>query len=142
MQRTIICFDYGVKRIGVAVGQELTRTASELETIKAVGNKPDWDSIARILTEWQPAALVLGLPLNDDGSETKVTKRVKKFSSGLQERYQLPIYYMDERLSSVEAENLIATSAGRKRAMRRDKGLVDKVAAKLILQSWLDQIVE
>ena len=142
MQRTIICFDYGVKRIGVAVGQELTRTASELETIKAVANKPDWDSITRILKEWQPAALVLGLPLNDDGSETKVTKRVKKFSSALQERYKLPIYYIDERLSSVEAENLIATSTNRKRAMRRDKGLVDKVAAKLILQSWLDQIVE
>ena len=140
MQRTLICFDYGVKRIGVAVGQELTRTANELETIKAIGNNPDWDSIARILKEWQPAALVLGLPLNDDGTETTLTKRVKKFSSALQEKYKLPVYYIDERLSSAEAESLIATSATKKRAMRRDKGMIDKVAAKLILQSWLDQI--
>ena len=133
--KTFICFDYGKKRIGVATGQSLTRTASELETIRAVGNKPDWQSISRIIQQWQPAAFVLGLPLNDDGSDHQVTKAVRKFSNQLKERYRLPVYFIDERLSSREAEQQIDN----KRAIMRDKGLVDKMAARILLQDWLDQ---
>lgn len=147
MQRTLICFDYGKKRIGVAVGQEMTRTSSPLETLSSVAGTPDWSSISRILTQWRPDALVLGLPLNKDGTESAVTKLVKQFSSQLQERYNLPVYYMDERLSSVEAENQIEDqqAMGRKlkRHSRRDsnkaKAEIDKLAAKIILQSWLEQ---
>ena len=79
--KTFICFDYGKKRIGVATGQSLTRTASELETIKAVENKPDWQSISRIIQKWQPGALVLGLPLNDDGTEHQMPKAVRHSST-------------------------------------------------------------
>jgi len=135
MIQTFICFDYGKKRTGVAVGQALTRTASELETIKAVDNKPDWQSISRIISQWQPDAFVLGLPLNDDGSDHTTTKAVRKFSNQLKSHYSLPVHFVDERLSSREARQQI----NNKRAIMRDKGLVDKIAAKIILQSWLDE---
>lgn len=135
MHRTLICFDYGKKRIGVAVGQELTRTANPLETINAAGGEPDWRAISRIVNEWQPDAFVIGLPVNDDGSEHKVTLLVKEFARQLDEKFSLPHYFIDERLSSSEAESMIEN----KQAIRRDKGLVDRIAAKLILQSWFSQ---
>jgi putative Holliday junction resolvase len=139
MQRTLICFDYGKKRIGVAVGQEMTHTASPLETLNTIAGEPDWSSISRIIEQWRPGAIIIGLPLNKDGSETDITKRVKQFSLQVQDRYNLPVYFTDERLSSVEAENLIENRASLSRKTRRDKGTVDKFAANIILQAWLDQ---
>ncbi|NOX42939.1 MAG: Holliday junction resolvase RuvX [Gammaproteobacteria bacterium] len=133
-QRTLICFDYGKKRIGVAVGQNLTYTASALETITSKNGKPDWDAIARIVKQWQPQAFVLGLPLNDDGTDHQITKAVRQFSNQLQDRHPFPVYHIDERLSSVEAEKLVK----KKRKLSRNKGEIDKLAARIILQSWLD----
>ncbi len=133
-QRTLICFDYGKKRIGVAVGQEWTHTASALQTITSIAGKPDWLTIARIVGQWQPHAFVLGLPLNDDGTDHPVTKAVRKFSNQLEDRHPIPVYHIDERLSSAEARKLMEN----KRHLKRNKGDIDKLAAKLILQSWLD----
>lgn len=129
---TYLGFDFGLKRIGVAVGQALTRSATALETLRAVKDKPDFDAIARLIARWQPVGLVVGLPLNMDGSETDITPRVRRFANQLRERYRLPVHMMDERLSTHEAERLLAQSGSKQ---RNDS---DKLAAQLILQSWLE----
>ena len=126
-------FDYGTKRIGVAVGQEITRTATGVVTLHAVNNKPDWSGIAHLLEEWQPVALVVGLPLNMDDSENPRTGLVRRFCNQLRERFKLPVHTMDERLSTIEAQRLLAQSGS-----KRDRDS-DKLAAQLILQSWLEQ---
>jgi len=131
--RVLLGFDFGTKRIGVAVGQELTGTARALETLTSPDGGPNWAGISRLIEQWQPDALVLGLPLNLDGSDHEITHLVRRFGNRLRGRYNLPVYTIDERLSSIEAEALLAEQG------RFDKGDVDKVAAQLILQSWLEQ---
>jgi putative Holliday junction resolvase len=130
--KTFLGFDFGLKRIGVAVGQDLTRSATGLVTLTAVKDKPDWNAIAALIGEWHPQALVVGLPLNMDGTENELTKRARRFSNQLRERFRLPVHLMDERLSTIEAERLIA-QAGSKHD--RDS---DKLAAQLILRSWIE----
>jgi putative holliday junction resolvase len=131
--KVLLGFDFGSKRIGVAVGQELTRTATALETLKSRDGGPDWDSITRLIKEWQPDALVLGLPLNADGSEHETTRLARRFGNRLTGRYNLPVFTIDERLSSVEAERILSEKG------RFDKEEVDKLAAQIILESWLAQ---
>jgi len=130
--RILLGFDFGTKRIGVAVGQELTRSARALETLKSRDGGPDWAGISRLIEQWQPAALVLGLPLNLDGSDHEITRLARRFGNRLRGRYNLPVYTIDERLSSAEAEALLAQQGC------FDKEAVDKVAAQVILQSWLE----
>jgi putative Holliday junction resolvase len=134
--RTLLCFDFGKKRIGVAVGQELTGSATALETINAANGQPDWGAINRIVQQWQPEAFVLGMPVNMDGTEHNLAKSVRQFRDELQARYNLPVYMMDERLSSVEAERILCADA--KASKRFNKKEVDKLAAKLILRSWFE----
>lgn len=131
--RTLLGFDFGSKRIGVAVGQELTGTARALITLTNRNGAPDWEAISGLIAQWQPAALVIGLPLNLDGSDHEITRLARRFGNRLMGRYNLPVYTVDERLSSVEAEALLAEQG------RYDKSDIDKVAAQLILQSWLEQ---
>ncbi len=131
--RTLLGFDFGTKRIGVAVGQELTCSARALITLNSRDGAPDWEAISRLIAEWQPAALVVGLPLNLDGSDHEITRLARRFGNRLRGRYNLPVYTMDERLSSAEAEALLAAQG------RYEKEDVDKVAAQIILQSWLEQ---
>jgi len=131
--RVLLGFDFGTKRIGVAVGQELTATARALETLNSPDGGPDWPGISRLIEQWQPDALVLGLPLNLDGSDHEITRLARRFGNRLRGRYNLPVYTVDERLSSAEAEALLAERG------RFEKEDVDKVAAQLILQSWLEQ---
>ena len=144
-QRTFLGFDFGTKRIGIAIAQEVTGTANPLVTIKAVKNKPDWDSISKIIAEWQPDLLVVGLPLHMDGTEQEMTQAARRFSNQLNGRYQLPIALMDERLTSNEAENIIKEQSGHGRSslfrdsMFPDKAQIDMISAQLILQSWLSQ---
>jgi putative Holliday junction resolvase len=133
--RTFLGFDYGTSRIGVAVGQELTGTATALTTIRASDGKPDWDAITRLVEQWQPDAFVIGLPLNVDGTFHELSYRVQRFGNQLHGRYNLPAYFMDERLSSLEAERLLAQRSPKK-AKKED---IDKLAAKVILESWLAQ---
>jgi putative Holliday junction resolvase len=126
--RTLICFDYGKKRIGVAVGQTLTASASPLKTIPANSGIPDWDAISRILDEWQPDALVVGKPLNMDDSGQAMTRASNTFAKELSERYSLPVYRADERLSSYEAKFRL-----------KDTYNLDPVAAQVILETWLSE---
>ena len=131
--RVLLGFDFGTKRIGVAVGQELTATATAQETLQSRDGGPDWDGITRLIKEWQPDALVVGLPFNLDGSEHETTHLARRFGNRLAGRYNLPVFTIDERLSSVEAERILSEKG------RFNKEEVDKLAAQIILESWLAQ---
>ncbi|NQY27734.1 MAG: Holliday junction resolvase RuvX [Piscirickettsiaceae bacterium] len=134
--RTILGFDYGLKNIGVAVGQELTLTASPLTVIKARNGIPNWDDIQKLLDEWQPQLLIVGLPLNMDGTEQKMTKAARKFGNRLNGRFQIAVEWQDERLSTYDALDLLGIHS-KLDAKHRDD--VDRISAQLILQSWLNQ---
>ena len=134
--RTLLGFDYGLKRIGVAVGQELTGTASALTTVAARDGKPDWEAISRLIDEWQPDAVVVGLPLNMDGSDHELSRRARRFGNQLHGRYNLPAHFIDERLSSLEAEALLrGGSQAHRKALYKES--IDKLAAQVILETWL-----
>jgi len=128
--RTLLGFDYGLQRIGVAVGQELTGTASALTTVRANDGKPDWQAISKLFEQWQPDEVVIGLPLNMDGSESELSRRAQRFGNQLHGRYNLPAHLVDERLTSLQAEEEL-------RGRAHKKADIDKVAAKIILESWL-----
>lgn len=131
--QTLLGFDYGTHKIGVAVGQTLTGTASPLTTLSAVKNKPDWAAIEKLIREWQPDALVVGLPMEMTDNEADNAPRAKKFARQLEGRFHLPVHMADERLTSREAWDQLG------RAAHKDVTRVDAVAAKLILETWLNQ---
>lgn len=135
-QRTLLGFDFGTKRIGIAIAQEITGTANPLTTITAVKHKPDWDGISKIIKEWQPDLLIVGLPLHMDGTEQAMTQAARRFSNQLNGRYQIPVALMDERLSSNEAESILNEQSG-SRPLFQDKAQIDMISAQLILQSWM-----
>ena len=135
-QGTIISFDFGFRRIGVAVGQTLTGSANAL-TVVLVANQPDWQAITRLLNEWKPAACVVGLPLAGDGGETDMSKRARKFGRQLEGRYSVPVWFEDERLTSFNAEERFVDARARGEMRRKDASLKDAIAAQIILESWL-----
>ena len=138
-QRTLLGFDFGTKRIGIAIGQEVTGTVNPLTTVTAIKHKPDWDSITKIIKEWQPDLLVVGLPLHMDGTEQKMTQAARRFSNQLHGRYHIPIALMDERLSSHEAESILNEQSSSRDSLFPDKAQIDMISAQLILESWMSQ---
>jgi putative Holliday junction resolvase len=132
-------FDFGEQRIGVASGQTYSGTAQPLTTLHAINQRPDWDGIAALIAEWQPDALIVGLPVHINGTQIPLTARVQRFMRQLEGRFNLPVHAQDERLSSREAGNLIRDGRASGRRGKTRKGDVDKIAASLILQRWLDQ---
>lgn len=124
-------FDFGTKRIGIAFGQTLTASARPLTALRSRNNTPDWDGIAKLIDEWQPQRLIVGLPLNMDGSESDLSKRTRAFSRELERRFQLPIELEDERLSSIQA----LSEADARKSKAFDK---DSAAASIILEQWLN----
>lgn len=126
---TLLGFDHGGRRIGAAVGQSLTGTASPLTVIPVRDNRPDWNVIQRLVDEWQPDALVVGLPLNMDGTEQASTDAARRFGRQLHGRFGLPVHWVDERLSTHEARTRLA-EAGDHDAED------DPVAAQIILETW------
>ena len=137
--QNLLALDFGLKRIGVATGSCVTGTASPLETITAVAGKPDWARIDHLINEWTPDLIVLGLPYNTDGSDSDMTEVVKRFATALKSLYPLPIEFVDERYTSVEAETLLREQ--RRRGIRNKKLKkedVDAVAAQLIAESWMN----
>ncbi|MCU7914468.1 MAG: Holliday junction resolvase RuvX [Candidatus Thiodiazotropha sp. (ex Gloverina cf. vestifex)] len=129
---TLLGFDYGTRKIGVAVGQTLTGTATPLETLLPVNHKPNWARITALIEEWQPEALVVGLPLDVDDSQTDATEPARRFSRQLAGRFQLKVHLADERFTSFEARDRLGHKAKRIETY-------DAVAAKLILETWLDE---
>lgn len=134
--RTLLGFDFGMKNIGVAVGQELTRTANPLTALKAKDGIPDWEQIKKLLDEWQPSLLIVGLPLNMDGSEQEMTAAARRFGNRLNGRFTIPVEWQDERLSTYEALEQLGI---RSKMDSRKRSDVDQLSAQLILQSWLNQ---
>ena len=132
----ILAFDYGLKSIGVAVGQRLTGTASTLKALKAVDGTPDWNQIEALLKEWQPELVVVGLPLNMDGTEQPFTARVHKFINRLHGRFGVKVQAHDERLTTVESRAELFSQGGFKKL---SKDAIDCFSAKLILESWFEQ---
>jgi len=133
---TLLAFDFGHRRIGVAIGQTLTGTASAL-TVVPVASKPDWQVIGGIISEWKPAALVVGLPLGDDGGETDMSKDARRFGRQLEGRYGIPIFFEDERLTSFGAEQRFVDARARGGMRRKEAALKDAMAAQIILENWL-----
>ena len=123
----VMGFDFGLARIGVAVGQRITRTASPVGVVAAKGGEPVWAELDALLKEWVPGELVVGLPLNMDSTMSEMASRANRFGEQLASRYSLPVAMMDERLSSFEAKS---------RAPDADAPL-DALAASLILETWL-----
>lgn len=130
----VILFDYGLKNIGVAVGQHVTQTASELPPLKARDGIPDWDALGVLLKEWQPKLLLVGLPLNMDGSESELSTRARKFANRLHGRFGLPVELVDERLSTQEAK---AEAQARGHRGNYAQAPIDSIAARIILEAWL-----
>lgn len=135
-QGTLLGFDFGHRRIGVAVGQTLTCSANAL-TVVPVTDKPDWNEITRIVNEWKPVALVVGLPLAADGGETDLSRDARRFGRQLNGRYGLPVFHEDERLTSFSAEQSFVDARQKGGMRRKDAALKDAMAAQIILQSWL-----
>lgn len=127
-------FDFGYKRIGVAVGQRLTCSASPLATISAQTGVPDWTVVAKVVAQWTPQALVVGIPTCIDGREQYTTSAARRFAKELRKRFTLPVHLVDERLSTVEARGQLFAQGGYKKIKQTE---VDSIAACVILEQWL-----
>ena len=134
--RLILGFDYGTKQIGVAVGQVITGQARELCTLKAQNGVPDWNQVEALIKEWKPDAVVVGLPLNMDGSEGPMAREARAFGTWLEAGTGLAVAYEDERLSTDEAESFLSDAGLRPSDRRR---LRDSVAAAVILRGVLER---
>jgi putative holliday junction resolvase len=133
----ILAFDFGERRIGVAIGNTGTRTATAVGVLPARGT-PDWEAVTRCIRQWSPDRAVVGLPYNMDGSETVLTAACRQFAAELSKRYQLPVDLVDERLTSSAAQADLRDarrSGARRRRVRRED--IDANAARLILETWL-----
>ncbi|WP_031434771.1 Holliday junction resolvase RuvX [Methylomarinum vadi] len=133
---TYLGFDFGNKKIGVAIGQTTTSTASPLQTLRSPQQKIDWDSIAKLIEEWRPAGLVVGISRQADGSDNIITPRMQKFCRQLEGRFRLPVFQVDEALSTFEAKQMLFDELGVRAA--KLWAVQDQLAAQLILQSWLN----
>lgn len=128
----LLGFDFGLKQIGVASGQTLTNTATGITILKAQDGTPDWQQLADLLGQWKPELIVVGLPLNMDGSESDLCLRARKFARRIHGRFGYKVEMVDERLTSREAKSLTRESGN------RDLTKIDHLAAALIVQSWLE----
>jgi len=132
----VLSFDFGFRRIGVAVGQTFTGTATPLETVRH-GEAPDWPAIERLVAEWKPALVVVGLPLAQDGGDSEMSLAARRFGAELAGRFGLAVEYVDERLTSRVAEQHFAQQRAAGAARRKDASRLDAVAAQLICENWL-----
>jgi putative Holliday junction resolvase len=126
--KTLLCFDYGSKRIGVAVGQAITGTATPLQIINVYNNQPEWDRIQQMIKDWQPQALIVGIPIQMDDARQEMTAAAERFVRQLEGRFHLPVFGVDERLSTFEAKN--------RSGMETE---IDSIAAQAILETWLTE---
>jgi putative holliday junction resolvase len=138
--RIVLAFDFGLRRIGVACGDTVSRTAAPLEAVPVKFGVPRWELIAALLREWQPALLVVGLPYNVDGSDSAMTRGARDFAAEIARRHQLQTVLVDERYSSREAETRLKSARGsglrRRRVAKTD---VDAAAACIILERWFTE---
>jgi putative Holliday junction resolvase len=132
-------FDYGSKRIGVAVGQNFTATARPLAIVRVKNQQIDWTHIGALIQEWQPDAIIVGLPKHADGSESSTTIAAQDFAQQLEKRYQLPVHHIDERLSSIAAAERISEAKEEGKSKKNGDANLDAVAAQIILETWFSE---
>ena len=135
---TIVALDFGMRRIGVAVGQQVTGSANPVATVNNGETGPDWGALARILSDWRPARIIVGLPLDADGQPTAISAAVESFVSELA-RFKLPVETIDERYSSVEAQEMLRNERALGIRGRIRKEMIDAAAAVLIAERWLQR---
>ena len=133
--KTVLGFDFGTRSIGVAIGQQITASATPLLSLKAVDGIPNWDEIGKLIKEWQPDIVVVGLPLNMDGTEQEMTHRARKFANRLNAKFGVKIVTQDERLTTTDAKARLFELGGFKALT---KGQVDAVSAVLIVESYFE----
>jgi putative Holliday junction resolvase len=134
--KNLLGFDYGEKTIGVAVGNVISGQAHPLANVRVIRGQPEWDKITELVSEWQPMALVVGLPLNMNGTENPVTPLARKFGNRLNGRYNLPVHMVDERLTTRDARTELYNAGVTE---KRHKPVLDKLAAQSILQTFLTE---
>ena len=134
---TVIAFDFGLKRTGVAVGNILMGSATPECTLTGKDEQPDWDGISKLIIDWKPSQIVVGLPIELDGTDSPLKKRIDRFCNQLNGRYNLPVDQENEQFTSIEAaERLkLLRQSGRKQKVKKEE--VDKIAASIILESWM-----
>jgi putative Holliday junction resolvase len=137
LAKIVLGFDFGMKKIGIAIGQTLTETARPLITLPAKSGEPDWLALTKIIKKWVPQLLIVGIPLNMDGTEQLLTHAARHFALALTKHYQLPIIEMDERLTTQDAKERLFNQGGYKALQG---GQIDQVAAQLIIQNWFAEI--
>lgn len=135
--RSVLAFDFGLVQIGVAVGNTLLRSTQPLAILRAREGIPDWQALEQLVRDWQPDLLLVGDPLNMDGSDSELCERARKFARRLHGRLGLPVTLVDERLTSFEAKQLSREQGHRGDYKRRP---IDSQAAELVLQSWLNDL--
>lgn len=133
---TVLAFDFGLRRIGVAVGQQVTGSASAVATVANRDNGPDWAHIEALIKEWQPQRLIVGMPVNADGKPGSLAPSIDAFCEHLG-RFSLPLETVDERLSSQEANAQLKVSRKAGARRRISKGIIDATAAAIIAERWL-----
>jgi len=135
----VLGFDYGLRRIGVAVGQRITGTASAVAVVRNSDQGPDWNGCDTLLKTWRPEALIVGLPLARDGQEQPMTHAARAFAKTLADRYHLPVHLADERFTSRAADAEFAAARRAGLARRKDAAMLDAQAARRIVEQWLSQ---
>lgn len=134
---TVLGFDVGARRIGVAVGSAFGHGARALAVVDVHANGPDWLTLDRLYGEWRPDGIVVGDPMTLDGGDQPIRVRAHAFARELHQRYQLPVVLVDERLSSIEAAQRFAADRAQGRKRRRDAEALDAIAAAVIIERWL-----
>ena len=129
----IVAFDFGLKHIGMAIGQEITNTAQTFYSLKAESGEPNWDELDIIVRDWQPKLFVVGNPINMDGSDSDIKEKSDKFSNLIRQRYNIPVELMDERLSTREARERMKSDSGHFVDASAD---THQISAQIILESW------
>ena len=136
MIKTLLAFDYGTQNIGVAVGQKITSSATSLAPLKAKDGVPDWSQIEKLIQDWKPDLVLVGLPLNMDDTESELSARARKFANRIHGRFGVKVEMEDERLTSFEAKGEVMSRGGSRDYKHNP---IDSIAARLILESWLEK---
>jgi len=136
MINTLLAFDYGTKNIGIAVGQTITSSANSLAPLKAKDGVPNWENIEKIIQEWKPDLVLVGLPLNMDDTESELSARARKFANRIHGRFGVKVELVDERLTSFEAKGEVMSRGGSRDYKNNP---IDSIAARLILESWFER---
>lgn len=131
-----LAFDYGERYIGIASGNTISKTSTPLDTAANNSGTPDWTKLDQLVTEWQPAGMIVGIPVHMDGTEQPLTAHARGFLKRLGKRYNLPVFEMDERLTTQNAASIIRDNRNRGKRRKTSKADLDKIAAALILENW------